>query len=168
MFNKSNSTTEVVRAEANLQEQPSDYLQFWPCNVGHGHIALLLQWFHSMENFKIYRSQFWHFCTSSHRFQNLKYLRYLTWISRSRWRSTIFEIALFDDKNKICKRCMTNFLGNSHRFVNINIWNIRPWKVGQDRNGAVRWQISKSIKTVSLVFALALNVCEVSTISAKM
>ena len=53
--NNSNSKTSAVRVEANVREQPSDYLQyFYLYNVGHGYSVRLSQWFNSLENIKIF------------------------------------------------------------------------------------------------------------------
>ena len=125
------------------------------CNLEHfgqGHRVRLSQWLPSMANINVYERHIWHFCTSSHRFQDSKVkvskvTLYIAPVKLSLEGDDVFSCACYYKyyvelaNIRIYKSRITCFWASSHHFQDINIWNIWHWKMWQ-----FRWQISKSAK----------------------
>ena len=93
---------------------------------GQGHGVQHSQWFHSIENIKLYKSQTWTFFASCHRFRDIYISKYLTFRSKSG--RTTFVSALFDGKYQTsCLTTSVMFAFVQCLPVNLDNWRVWSW-----------------------------------------
>ena len=107
------------------------------------------QWRHLMAIIKFYKSLTVHFCASSHHWRDISIWNIWPRSSKSRWRTTTLAMTLLDQS--IIKFIFWGAVVRSPLKSRVHIHT-----VSQRREGKYRLQIPKSIKAVSLFFALAL------------